>query len=247
VSALTVRELVVNFGGLRAVDDVALDVPAGSISGLIGPNGAGKTTTIDALCGFVPYAEGTITLAGRPIDALRPHQRAKAGLVRTFQSDELFDDLTVRENLVVAATPGRWWSPVVDALMPRRSLRDVDVDHALDVVGMRDRADALPTELSHGQRRLVGIARAVAARPRVLLLDEPAAGLDPAETAALGAVLRELAAAGTGLLLVDHDMTLVLDVCEQLTVLDLGRVIAQGAAGAVRTDPAVIAAYLGTT
>jgi branched-chain amino acid transport system ATP-binding protein len=248
VSALLeVRELAVSFGGLHAVQDVSLDVPAGTVVGLIGPNGAGKTTTIDALCGFVAYAEGTVTLAGRRIDAMKPHQRARAGLVRTFQSVELFDDLTVRENLLVAATPTRWFSPFVDAVAPRFSARGVDVDFALDVVGLPELGDAHPPELSHGQRRLIGVARALAARPKVLLLDEPAAGLDPTETAALGELLRTLPAADVGVLLVDHDMTLVLDVCDSLTVLDLGVVIASGPAQHVREDPAVIAAYLGDT
>jgi branched-chain amino acid transport system ATP-binding protein len=243
--ALDVRALTVSFGGLHAVDQVSFSVAPGQVAGLIGPNGAGKTTTIDALCGFVPYREGVVTLAGTSIDRLKPHERARAGLVRTFQSIELFDDLTLRENLLVAATPSRWWGALVDAVAPSRRARDVDVEHALDVVGLADRADARPTELSHGQRRLVGVARALAGRPHVLLLDEPAAGLDTAETAALAALVRTLPEQGMAVLLVDHDMTLVLEVCETLTVLDVGRVIADGPTQDVRNDPAVIAAYLG--
>jgi branched-chain amino acid transport system ATP-binding protein len=242
---LEVVELSVDFGGLRAVDDVSITVHAEQVMGLIGPNGAGKTTTIDALCGFVAHPLGHVTLDGRRIETLAPHQRARAGLVRTFQSVELFDDLTVRENLVVAATPVRWWSPMVDAVAPRRSAKGVDIDFALDIVGLGALASARPSELSHGQRRLAGVARALATRPKIVLFDEPAAGLDPTETAALGEVLRGLPARGIAVLLVDHDMTLVLDVCDELTVLDFGRVIATGPPAEVRRDPAVIAAYLG--
>jgi ABC-type branched-subunit amino acid transport system ATPase component len=245
VSALLeVHELSVSFGGLRALQGLSLEVPPGGLTGLIGPNGAGKTTAIDALCGFVPYT-GTVSLAGQRIDDLRAHERARAGIVRTFQSVELFEDLTVRENLLVAAVPSRWWAPLVDAVAPRRRARGIDVDHALETVALQDLADANPSELSHGQRRLVSVARALAGGPKVLLLDEPAAGLNPTETAALGDMLRTLPSDDIGVLLVDHDMTLVLDVCDTLTVLDLGAVIASGPAAAVRDDPAVITAYLG--
>ena len=241
---LEVSELSVRFGGVRAVDAVSIDVRRDSIMGLIGPNGAGKTTTIDALCGFVP-STGRVSLAERRVDGLPAHQRARAGLVRTFQSVELFDDLTIRENLLVAATSPHWWSPLIDALMPLRSALGVDIDFALAVVGLESFAAARPLELSHGQRRLAGVARTLAARPKLVLLDEPAAGLDPAETAALGAMLRTLPSLGIGVLLVDHDMTLVLDVCTEITVLDFGRVIATGPPAVVRNDRAVIAAYLG--
>ena len=242
---LSVTDLTVDFGGLRAVEDVSLTITDEAIMGLIGPNGAGKTTTIDALCGFVKQSSGHIVLDGRSIEPRKPHQRARAGLVRTFQSIELFDDLTVRENLLVAATPTRWWSVFADAVAPQRATRHVDVDFALDLVGLAGSQAARPGELSHGQRRLAGIARAVAVRPRLVLLDEPAAGLDPDETAALGQVLRSLPSMGIGVLLVDHDMSLVLDVCDEVTVLDFGRVIATGAPAAIQRDPAVIAAYLG--
>lgn len=242
---LEVTGLSVSFGGLRAVDDLSLEVNQDAIMGLIGPNGAGKTTTIDALCGFAPEASGSITLAGQRIEGLAAHRRARAGLVRTFQSVELFDDLTVNENLLVAAATEHWWSPLVDAISPQRSARHVDVGFALDLVGLQPLAGARPPELSHGQRRLASVARALATRPKLLLLDEPAAGLDPAETAALGALLRTLPAQGIGVLLVDHDMALVLDVCAEVTVLDFGRVIAHGPPEAVREDRAVIDAYLG--
>ena len=243
---LEVVDLTVEFGGLRAVDGLSITVDDHALMGLIGPNGAGKTTTIDALCGFV-RSKGKILLAGRPIENLPPYQRARAGMVRTFQSIELFEDLTVAENLVVASTVPRWWSPFLDAIVPRRGVRGIDTEFALDVVGLRPLAGARPSELSHGQRRLAGVARAIAARPKLVLFDEPAAGLDPSETADLGQVLRRLPELGIGVLLVDHDMSLVLDVCDQLTVVDFGRVIASGAPEAVRDDPTVITAYLGGT
>jgi branched-chain amino acid transport system ATP-binding protein len=242
--ALEVRGLSVSFGGLQAVRDVDLTVPTDSVTGLIGPNGAGKTTTIDALCGFVP-ARGTVDLDGERLDGRAPHERTRRGLARTFQSIELFDDLTVAENLLVAATPGRWWSTALDLVAPRRGARRDDVTRVLDLVGIADLADARPPELSHGRRRMVSVARALASRPRLVLLDEPAAGLDPDETVALGTLLRRLPGEGVGVLLVDHDMTLVLDVCRDLVVLDVGTVIARGSAAEVSRDPAVTAAYLG--
>jgi len=244
-AVLAVEHLSVNYGGLLAVDDVSIEVAAGTVHSLIGPNGAGKTTIIDALSGFVAAATGRIVLDGRPVEMLPAHGRARAGLVRTFQSIELFDDLDLRENLLVAAAPSRWWSPVVDAVVPSRARRGLDVEFALDALGLSGLGDARPGELSHGQRRLAGVARALAARPRVVLLDEPAAGLDADETAALGAVLRGLPERGIGVLLVDHDMTLVLDVSDTVTVVDFGRVIACGPPDTVRRDPAVVAAYLG--
>ncbi len=243
-AALDVTELSVSFGALVAVDDVSFSVADGSIMGLIGPNGAGKSTTIDALCGFVP-AHGSVRLAGESLEGMRAHQRARAGLGRTFQAVELFDDLSVRENLLVAAIRERWWSPFVDAVSPRRSARGVVVEDALALMGLADLADARPTQLSHGQRQLVGVARALAGRPRVVLLDEPAAGLDPTETERLGQLLTSLPDAGVSVLVVDHDMNLMLEVCDEITVLDFGRVIASGPTDQVRNDPAVIAAYLG--
>ena len=242
---LEVHGLSVSYGGVQAVDDVSLSVRGDSIMGLIGPNGAGKTSTIDAMCSFVPNAQGAITLAGQRIDGLQAHQRARCGMGRTFQSVELFEDLSVHENLVVAALTPRWWTPMVDAIAPRRTARGIDVDFALDVMDLRPLADARPSQLSHGQQRLVGVARALAGRPKLLLLDEPAAGLDPTETAALGRLIRTVADEGVGVLLVDHDMTLVLEVCDEITVLDFGRVIASGPTAAVCADPAVINAYLG--
>jgi len=241
---LEVEGLTVSYGGLVAVDDVDLGVADGQIAGLIGPNGAGKTTCIDAIAGFTAGRAGSITFAGHRIDGLPPHRRARLGLARTFQSVELFDDLTLAENLVVAAAPVRWWSPILDAVAPARSRR-VDVEWALTAVGLDGAGDLRPDGLSYGQRRLAGLARAIAGRPRLVLLDEPAAGLDTNETESLAERLRSLPELGISVLLVDHDMGLVLGTCEHITVLDFGRVLAAGPPATIRGDATVIEAYLG--
>ena len=242
-ATLSIRGLSVNYGGVQAVDDVDITVEPSTIVGLIGPNGAGKTTTIDAVTGFTP-SRGHVELDGNLLDAMSAHERARRGLVRTFQSVELFDDLSVHQNLGVAAMPSRWWSPLIDAVAPKRG-RSIDVDWALEAVGLGSLGDAHPPDLSHGQRRLVALARALVAKPKVLLLDEPAAGLDTDETGALGRLLQTLPERGIGVLLIDHDMSLVLSVCSHVVVLDFGRVIAAGSPSDIRRDPSVIAAYLG--
>ncbi len=241
---LDVVDLTVSFGGLHAVDRVSLRVPEGAIVGLIGPNGAGKTTCIDALSGFVPSTAGRVLLDGREIGDWPAHRRARNGLVRTFQSVELFDDLTIRENLLVAATEAKWWSPIAHAVRAGRS-RVVEVDWALAAVGLEDSGDDYPSKLTYGRRRLAGLARALASRPRLVLLDEPAAGLDTFESEALASQLRSLPGLGTSVLLIDHDMSLVHNTCEEIYVLDFGRVVSSGAPDEVRSDPVVIEAYLG--
>jgi branched-chain amino acid transport system permease protein len=222
---LRVTGLSVAFGGVHAVSDVTLEVGEGELVGLIGPNGAGKTTLVDAVSGFVRSA-GRVELAGADIGGLRPHERARRGLARTWQSTELFDDLEVEENLTVAS-------------------RDGSAEQTLALVGMDWAARAMPAQLSMGQRKLVGVARALAARPRLLCLDEPAAGLDTRESEELGARLRTLADQGQSMLLIEHDMRLVLGICDRVVVLEFGRVIAAGTPETVRQDPRVIAAYLG--
>jgi ABC-type branched-subunit amino acid transport system ATPase component/ABC-type branched-subunit amino acid transport system permease subunit len=241
---LSVRSLSVSFGGINALDDIDLVVEHGSFVGLIGPNGAGKTTFVDAVSGYVRPVRGTIGFADGCIDRLRPHVRARRGLARTFQGVELFDDLTVVENVLVAAEPVRWWTSAADVVRHRPGRLD-DALWALDIVGMRRSADLEPSALSHGQRKLVGIARAVASRPKLVLLDEPAAGLDTHESRTLGTHLRSLVAEGIGVLLIDHDMGLVLGACDEIWVLDFGRVLAHGSPDTIRADRAVIDAYLG--
>jgi ABC-type branched-subunit amino acid transport system ATPase component len=232
-AALQVDHLTVRYGGVIAVNDVSLRIRPGTIVGLIGPNGAGKTSVIDAVTGFVS-ASGAIDLGGRQIDQFAPHARVRAGLARTFQALELYDDLSVEENVSVAAA-GR----------PRAERRGV-VDQALASVGIVALRDRPAGELSQGERQLVSMARACVAEPQVLLLDEPAAGLDSDESAWLGERIRAIRSTGTALLLVDHDVNLVLSVCDHVYVLDFGVIIAEGPPDAIRADRAVADAYLGT-
>jgi ABC-type branched-subunit amino acid transport system ATPase component/ABC-type branched-subunit amino acid transport system permease subunit len=241
---LAANGISVSFGGLKALDDVDLTVAEGQLVGLIGPNGAGKTTFIDAISGFVPY-RGQAELDGRSLDGLAAHTRADRGLARTWQSLELFDDLSVRENLAVASYHPSVWATVKETLSrPVRTTRDAD--ETLELLRLEHLADAMPEDLSQGQRKLVGIGRALAAKPRLLCLDEPAAGLDTREGEALAYHLREVVDAGTPLLLVDHDMGLVLGISDYVVVLEFGKVIAHGPPEAVRRDPQVVKAYLGS-
>ncbi|HEU0102410.1 MAG TPA: ATP-binding cassette domain-containing protein [Mycobacteriales bacterium] len=241
---LEIRDLTVRYGGVTAVDSASLEVAEGTVVGLIGPNGAGKTSLIDALTGFTPCT-GSLTFDGAPIGALGPHERARAGLTRTFQSLELFEDLTLRENLLVAAEPQPWWGVLRDLVRPPKRGGNDRVTWALEAVGLAHAADEPPTGLSHGQRKLAAVARALAARPRLVLLDEPAAGLDSRESLELGSELRRLLDHDVTVLLVDHDMGLVLSVCDLIYVLEFGRVIAVGTPAEIRRDERVIAAYLG--
>jgi branched-chain amino acid transport system ATP-binding protein len=242
---LDVRRLDVSFGGVRAVDGVDLAVEAGTIVGLIGPNGAGKTTLIDAVTGFVRPTGGTISLDGLDLRRRPPYRRARLGLARSWQSLELFADLSVRENVAVTADAGRWWSFARDAVRARPAPVPRAVDEALEAVGLDAHRDRPPDELSLGQRKLLGVARALAQSPRLVCMDEPAAGLDTSESVAFGSSLRSLLEQGISILLVDHDMGLVLSVCDVVYVLDDGAILASGTPRDVRADQRVIAAYLG--
>lgn len=229
---LEVTGLTVRYGGVIAVSDVALRVPRGGIVGLIGPNGAGKTSVIDAVTGFAK-AEGTVLLDGTPLHGVTSHLRVRRGLARTFQALELYDDLTVEENVSAAA------------FGVRGADRHGAVRRALDLVGIADLVEREAGDLSQGQRQLVSIARACAADPQVVLLDEPAAGLDTTESRWLGERIRAISATGTGVLLIDHDVALVLSICDYVYVLDFGHTIAEGTPDAIRADRRVIDAYLG--
>ena len=239
--------LTVTFGGLNACDKVDLIVPEGKFVGLIGPNGAGKTTFIDAITGYVPTSAGNAVFNGEDIGELKPHERAQRGLVRTFQSLELFEDLSVKDNLLVAGYDTRWYSFLLDMIYMPRKDREVEeqIEWALDIMGLNDVAEAMPSDLSHGRRKLVGVARALAASPKLILLDEPAAGLDTAESQILGGHLREFLDHDMSVFLIDHDMGLVLSVCDYIYVLDFGKIIAEGTPQEIRESDTVKKAYLG--
>jgi len=235
--------LTIRYGGVVAVDGVDIEVAPGQLVGLIGPNGAGKTSLIDGISGFAPMS-GRLMLDGQDIQGRRAHQRTRLGVARSWQSVELFEELTILENLQVAADRPSWAHVALD-LVKLRPYRLPAAEQALERVGIADLAGAMPRDLSHGQQVLAGVARTLATGPRLALMDEPGAGLDHNESADLGRRLRALVADGLSILLVDHDMDLVLSSCDQIYVLDFGRLIAQGTPAEIRTDPTVVAAYLG--
>jgi ABC-type branched-subunit amino acid transport system ATPase component/ABC-type branched-subunit amino acid transport system permease subunit len=242
---LAVENITVRYGGAVAVDGVSLRVDPGELVGLIGPNGAGKTSLIDALTGFAPYS-GRVLLGGRSVDSWPAHRRANAGMVRTFQGLELFEGMTVLENLQAAGERVAGFSPVTDLVRPRYGALAPMAAAALREVGLEDFLDRLPSELSLGQRRLVAVARAVAMEPSVLLLDEPVASLDDHESAEFARLVRRLTATwGMAVLIVEHDMDFLMGVSDRVIVLDFGVKIAEGTVAEVRRHPGAVAAYLG--
>lgn len=239
MALLEVDRVSVRFGGLIAVDEVSLDVEERSVTGLIGPNGAGKTTLFNVICGLQSTRGGHVRLDSKDVTGLAPHKRARLGIARTFQRLEIFGSLSVRDNVLVAAEIHHRWAR--DDEKPA-----VVVEEILDRLTLRDIADSLVDVLPIGLSRLVEIGRALATRPRVLLLDEPSSGLDSAETQWLRGILGDLAADGLGVVLVEHDVGLVMQTCAQIYALEFGRIIASGTPAEVRGDPAVQEAYLGT-
>jgi sulfate-transporting ATPase len=244
--SLAVEHLSVRFGGVVALSDVSLSVQPGEIVGLIGPNGAGKTTLIDAVTGFVRPSSGRIRLGDQPVERWSARRRSRAGLARSFQSLELFDDMTVRENIQTACDSRSPWLYLSDLVHPGRQELSEIAGAVARELELDEELDRSPDELAYGRRRLVAIARAVATQPSLLLLDEPAAGLSESETRELGDVIVRLAKEwGLGVLLVEHDVGLVMRVSDRVVVLDFGVMIAEGTPGEVQASPAVRAAYLG--
>ena len=239
MALLEVDDVVVQFGGVTAVDEARFSIEPGRVTGLIGPNGAGKTTCFNVITGLQKPTSGHVRYDGRDITSMQPHRRAKRGMARTFQRLEAFGSLTVRDNVRVALDIHRG----VRGLLQR--VPAGAVEELLERVGIaeyaEERADSIPT----GTARLLELARALASEPKLLLLDEPSSGLDESETDDFGDLLRELAGEGRAVLMVEHDMDLVMTVCDEIHVLDFGRVIASGTPGEVRADRRVQEAYLG--
>ncbi len=251
MTGLAVRDLTISFGGVRALEGVALEVKPGEIRGVIGPNGAGKTTLLNVICGINPPDRGEITLDGRALVGLKTSEIAARGVGRTFQATQLFRGMTVLEN-VMTGLHGRLRTGVLSAALNLRRVRDEEAEAAararevLAFVGMAELQDRLATELSFGQQRVTEVARALVSEPKVLLLDEPAVGLSLNRVAEIDALLRRIRdERGVTIILVEHVIRLVMDVSDRITVLNYGRKIAEGIAEEIRGDPTVIEAYLG--
>ena len=247
---LELDRLTRRFGGLAAVESVSMSLDDGEIRGLIGPNGAGKTTTLNLISGLISPTSGRIVLAGEDLTGEPAHRLAARGVRRTFQNLKLFTGLSVLHNVMIGLhTNGT--SGVIDAILTTRRQRREETTMyreslaALATVGLADRADRLAASLAYGHRRLLEIARAIVSRPRLLLLDEPAAGLNHAEAEALVALIRRINAAGVTVILVEHHMDVVMAACSRITVLNHGQKLAEGAPNEIRADERVIEAYLG--
>ena len=247
---LEIRNVKKSFGGIRAVDGVSFEVNPGRIKAIIGPNGAGKTTLFNLISGLYPLDSGEIRFKGRRISGLKPHRIASMGIVRTFQNVRLFPEMTVLENVMVGAhrlgKSGFLASifKLPGTVREERRIREIAME-MLEFVGLADQADLPAGELPLGRQRLVELARALAARPELLLLDEPAAGLNIKETEELGELIVRIRERGVTIALIDHDMSLVMDISDEVVALNEGRKIAEGTPEEIRTNPLVIKAYLG--
>ncbi|HXV50407.1 MAG TPA: ABC transporter ATP-binding protein [Candidatus Binatia bacterium] len=248
---LTLRSVSKRFGGLQVLEDVSLEIPERGIFGLIGPNGAGKTTVFNLITGMLTPSSGAIEFDGRRVDGVAPYQIARQGVARTFQNIRLFKEMTLLENVLVALgdNPGfSLWS----FLLPVRSRRRTEAEERerardfLSRVGLAEQADRFAGALSYGEQRRLEIARALATVPKLLLLDEPAAGMNSAEKLLLAEEITKLSISGLSILIIEHDMRFIMGLCREITVLNFGRVIADGTPDEIRGNAAVIEAYLGS-
>jgi branched-chain amino acid transport system ATP-binding protein len=250
MTILKIRGLTRVFGGLTALDDVSFDVHTGSIKAIIGPNGAGKSTLFNCVTGFDRASAGTVEFDGGDVARLRPHALVRAGMARTFQNTQLFEDISALENVLTGTFAVTRTGMLASALRLPRAMREerlgrAEASRLLRLVGLEADASSNASDLPHGRRRLLEIARALATKPRLLLLDEPAAGLNATETAELAQALYRIRDAGATIVVVEHDMGLVMEVSDEIVVLDRGCKIAEGPPRLVQKDAAVIEAYLG--